>query len=185
LAFREPAGLRFLPALSAAEEVPVVTGRHDQPMPASRGHLRAAHVDRDRVVATLKAAFVQGRLNKDELDARVGQALAARTYAELAALTADLPAGIADVLATGKAVAEPARTRSGAMARAAFARAGVFLLITVALVEGAFLTGSGEFLLLATYAFIASSACFGYGVVQARQQRRARRSLPPAMPGAA
>jgi hypothetical protein len=164
--------------------VPVVTGRHDEPVSASRGHLRAAHVDRDRVVATLKAAFVQGRLDKDELDARVSQALASRTYAELAALTADLPAGIADVPATG-AVAEPARARTGAMAGAAFARAGVFLLITVALVEGAFLAGSGELLLLATWAFIASSACFFYGVVQARQQRRARRSLPPAMPGAA
>jgi hypothetical protein len=42
----------------------------------------------------LKAAFVQGRLTKDELDARAGQAFAARTYAELAAITADLPAGL-------------------------------------------------------------------------------------------
>jgi hypothetical protein len=30
----------------------------------------------------LKAAFVQGRLTKDELDARVGQAFASRTYAQ-------------------------------------------------------------------------------------------------------
>ena len=36
----------------------------------------------------LKAAFVQGRLTKDELDARVGQTFASRTYADLAALTA-------------------------------------------------------------------------------------------------
>jgi len=43
------------------------------------------------VVGTLKVAFVQGRLTKDELDARLGQTLASRTYAELAALTADLP----------------------------------------------------------------------------------------------
>jgi hypothetical protein len=46
------------------------------------------------VVGTLKAAFVQGRLTRDELDLRVGQALASRTYAELAALTADIPAGL-------------------------------------------------------------------------------------------
>ena len=58
-----------------------------------RGHLRASHADREQVVGTLKAAFVQGRLVKDEFDLRVGQALAPRTYAELAALTADLPAG--------------------------------------------------------------------------------------------
>jgi hypothetical protein len=45
----------------------------------------------------LKAAFVQGRVTKDEFDARVGQAFASRTYAELAAVTADIPAGqIAD-----------------------------------------------------------------------------------------
>jgi hypothetical protein len=46
------------------------------------------------VIGTLKAAFVQGRLVKDELDLRVGQALAHQTCAELAALTADLPAGL-------------------------------------------------------------------------------------------
>jgi hypothetical protein len=59
-----------------------------------RGHLRASHADREQVIGTLKAAFVQGRLVKDEFDLRVGQALAPRTYAELAALTADLPAGL-------------------------------------------------------------------------------------------
>jgi hypothetical protein len=58
------------------------------------GYLRASHADRDRVIDGLKAAFVQGRLDQDELGHRVGQALAARTYAELAALTADLPAGL-------------------------------------------------------------------------------------------
>jgi hypothetical protein len=57
-----------------------------------RGGLRASHDDRDRVIETLKAAFVQGRLTADELAERAGQALAARTYADLAALTADLPA---------------------------------------------------------------------------------------------
>jgi Domain of unknown function (DUF1707) len=46
------------------------------------------------VIGTLKAAFVQERLAKDEFDLRVGQALASRTYAELAAVTADLPAGL-------------------------------------------------------------------------------------------
>jgi len=58
-----------------------------------RGHLRASHADRDRVIGTLKAAFVQGMLTKDEFDLRVGQTLASRTYADLAALTADLPSG--------------------------------------------------------------------------------------------
>ena len=58
---------------------------------APAGRLRASHADREQVVSVLKTAFVQGRLAKDEFDARVGQALAARTHAELAADTADIP----------------------------------------------------------------------------------------------
>ena len=45
---------------------------------------------REQVIAALKAAYVQGRLTKEEFDLRVGQALA--MYAELDALTADIPA---------------------------------------------------------------------------------------------
>jgi DNA-binding beta-propeller fold protein YncE len=59
-----------------------------------RGHLRASHADRERVISALKAAFVQGRLTKDEFDSRVGRVLGSRTYAELAALTAGNPAGL-------------------------------------------------------------------------------------------
>jgi Domain of unknown function (DUF1707) len=60
----------------------------------SHGDLRAGHADRDQVIGTLKAAYVQGRLTEDELDVRVGQAYTSRTYAELAELTADIPAGL-------------------------------------------------------------------------------------------
>ena len=56
------------------------------------GRFRASDADREQVIDTLKAAFVQGRLTKDELDARAGQTFASRTYAELAAATADIPA---------------------------------------------------------------------------------------------
>ncbi len=59
---------------------------------AGRGRFRASHADRGQVLEVLKAAFVQGRLTKDEFDMRVGQTFASRTYAELAALTADIPA---------------------------------------------------------------------------------------------
>ena len=37
-----------------------------------RGHLRASHADREQVIGTLKAAFVQGMLAKDEFDLRRG-----------------------------------------------------------------------------------------------------------------
>ena len=58
-----------------------------------RTHMRASHADREQVIDLLKTAFVQGRLAKDEFDLRVGQVLASRTYADLGALTADIPAG--------------------------------------------------------------------------------------------
>jgi Domain of unknown function (DUF1707) len=53
----------------------------------------AASADRERAVGVLRAGFTEGRLTQDELDERVAQAYAARTYGQLWALTADLPAG--------------------------------------------------------------------------------------------
>jgi hypothetical protein len=62
--------------------------------PADRGEgeLRAAHIDRDAVVEVLRVAAGDGRLTAEELDHRLEAALTAKTYAELAILTADLPA---------------------------------------------------------------------------------------------
>jgi hypothetical protein len=57
------------------------------------GYLRASHEDREQVVDAVKAAFVRGQLTLGELDARVGRALAARTQAELAAVTAGISPG--------------------------------------------------------------------------------------------
>jgi hypothetical protein len=74
------------------------------------GRLRASDANRDQVIEFLKAAFVQGRLAKDEFDLRVGQVLASRTCADLQTLTAGIPAGVTAV--------RPPRTRFGA-ARAA------------------------------------------------------------------
>lgn len=59
-----------------------------------QGRLRASYADREQVIEVLKVAFVQGRLDGDELGLRVGRALGSRTHADLAALTADLPAGL-------------------------------------------------------------------------------------------
>jgi hypothetical protein len=53
----------------------------------------AASADRERAVGVLRAGFAEGRLSQDELDDRVARAYSARTYGELWALTADLPAG--------------------------------------------------------------------------------------------
>jgi hypothetical protein len=56
--------------------------------------MRAASADRERAVDVLKAGFTEGRLTQDEYNDRMGRAYAARTYGELTALTADLPAGV-------------------------------------------------------------------------------------------
>ena len=53
----------------------------------------AGSADRERAVGVLRAAFTEGRLTQDELDDRVARAYAARTYGDLWALIADLPAG--------------------------------------------------------------------------------------------
>jgi len=60
-------------------------------MEEGRGGLRASDADREQAIAVLKAAFVRDRLARAEFEARVGQALASRTYAELAAATGGIP----------------------------------------------------------------------------------------------
>jgi hypothetical protein len=63
----------------------------DEPAPGGAG-LRASHDDRDQAVEVLRVAAGDGRITAEELDERVGAALTARTYGELAALISDLPA---------------------------------------------------------------------------------------------
>ena len=87
--------------------------------PAGHGHLRASNADREQVIDVLKAEFVQGRLTRDELDLRVGQALQSRTYAEQAAVVADLPAARMTAEQPG---IRPRRTRSRAPGNARIGR---------------------------------------------------------------
>lgn len=84
----------------------MITGPEDGAA-AGHGRLRASHADREHVIDTLKTAFADGRLDKDELADRVGQALAARTYAELATVTADIPAGPAQAPRPRRAARSP------------------------------------------------------------------------------
>lgn len=76
-------------------------------MTAARGRLRASDADREQVIDVLKVAFTQGRLTKDDLDLRAAQAFISRTYAELAAVTADIPIGLAEL--AGPAAVKPVR----------------------------------------------------------------------------
>ena len=54
---------------------------------------RASTTDQDRAIEVLKASFVEGRLTREELDQRAGQVFVARFFAELLAITGDLPVG--------------------------------------------------------------------------------------------
>ena len=90
----------------------------------------------EQVIEALKAAFVQGRLAKDEFDSRVGAALAA--YAELHALTADIPAAAPAVPSPGPAATPSDEKRpqvsreaynKGLIARGAIGGAGGGMLV--------------------------------------------------------
>ena len=69
--------------------------------------LRVSDADRERTADVLRGAFVEGRLDQDELDTRLGHAYAARTYADLAAQTVDLPAQNASLAVPGYQAAAP------------------------------------------------------------------------------
>src|SRR6516225_9879435 len=70
---------------------------HGYPAAGGRGQMRAADADRDRAVGLLNTAYTEGRLSKDEYDARLESALSARTYADLDQVVTDLPAAAAAV----------------------------------------------------------------------------------------
>jgi hypothetical protein len=57
-----------------------------------RATLRASDADRELIVERLRHAAAEGRLFADELEDRLGAAFSAKTYGELDALVADLPA---------------------------------------------------------------------------------------------
>lgn len=61
--------------------------------PAAEPAVLASDADRDTAARLLNAAFADGRLTATEHSDRAGAVYAARTWPELAELTADLPAG--------------------------------------------------------------------------------------------
>jgi Domain of unknown function (DUF1707) len=117
-----------------------------------RGRLRASHADREQVIDLLKTAFVQGRLAKDEFDVRVGRVFASRTYAELSAVTADIPAAPIMVPPPRK----PARKRPS-MNKAITGGACVIVAGHIGML-GALLTGNGILVLLMGLAIVVGAA---------------------------
>ena len=138
----------------------------------------ASHGERERVIGALKAAFVQGRLTKAEFDARVGQALTSRTRAELAAMTADIPAG----LTGAQPDRQPARDEPALGVRSAVCVTASAAVLAAVLWAAAWSAGSAA----AAAAALALSGVViftlfvtGYQVRDSRQRSRAGRPLPP------
>jgi hypothetical protein len=138
----------------------------------SHGRMRASHADRDGVINGLQAAYVLGFVTKDEFDARVSQALAARTYADLAVLTSDLPAWLAGVRPPERA---PVRARA-AVRPVDRAIPACALLAAVAF-AAAMATNDGWLALAAVVSALATV------IMVASQMRAARRSRPPGSHG--
>jgi len=138
-----------------------------------RGHLRASHADREQVIEVLKAAFVQGRLTKDEFDARVGQTFASRTYAGLALITADIPAD----LVAGRAAGEPRRRTGRASKQADAWSAGV--VIAAVLLVGAVLIGNDRLTYVAVVTVFTAAFVTMAQMLYSRHEQRHGRALPP------
>jgi Domain of unknown function (DUF1707) len=113
-----------------------------------RGRLRASDADREQVIDTLKAAFVQGWLTRDQLGVRAGQALVSRTYAELAAVTDGIPARRIGV--AGPPALPVGRARKPVSKQVA---AWAACVIIPAALGAAFLTYYGGFFVLFLLAF--------------------------------
>ena len=159
--------------------------------PAGPGHVRASHADREQVIDVLKTAFVQGRLAKGEFDARVGRAFASRTYADLAAVTADLPARL-----EAQPPREPARAKAqppgdtGVKPSVVAMITGMTVLtagLWVAMLIGHKMDDDGAkgmllFLFILTVTNIGILILTGAVMLESRHHKRSGGQLPPSTP---
>jgi len=141
---------------------------------ADGGQFLASHADREQVIYTLKAAFTEGRLTQDELEGRVAWAAGSRTYAELAAVIADIPVACAPVR-------RPARKVRGVGALAVFGAIPPVLLVAAFLADSKDLAAAGLVLFLVDFlvAMMAGIVAIGTAIDSRLKNRRARGQLPP------
>jgi Domain of unknown function (DUF1707) len=153
----------------------VTTGPPDE-RAAAAGSLRASHADREQAISALKAAFVQARLTSDEFDARVGQALASRTRAELAAITADIPVGPIGVQPVRRPDQAALGVKSGVCVTAS---AAVLAAVLWAAAWSAGSAAAGAAALAVSGVVIFTLFVTGYQVRESRHRSRPGRPLPP------
>jgi Domain of unknown function (DUF1707) len=131
------------------------------------GRYRASRADREHVIGVLQVAFVQGRLTKDEFDARLSQALAAQTYADLAVITADIPA----VLTPAR---QPAQASTPTREAIVWSTGAMFLAAT--LISSRFLDPRYYLLIAGTVLAIVFAA--GAQFLYSRHEQRSRGHRP-------
>ena len=165
-----------------------MTGPQD---PAAGGYrLRAGHADRERAIDTLKDAYVYGRLTRDEYGVRASEALAARTCAELAALTADIPVAGAPAypaMAGSGRPSAPARRRpmakavavSGPCLAIAFAAVWIASHLDNPFGPSPYKSWIPLCLVVAGVTVFTALIILGYGAGVSFEQKRSRRQLPP------
>jgi hypothetical protein len=153
---------------------------------AVHGYLRASHADREQIIDVLKAAFVQGRLTKDEFDARIGQAFAARTYADLAAV---IPAGLIGAQSPPKAARtqEPkaARTQDRPPVNRDAKSAVCAIVLAAALWLAAFFTDNAAVFMVAivvTIVVLLASPAANALILGSGNKKHSGGQLPPAPP---
>lgn len=129
---------------------------------------------------------MQGLLAKDEFDLRIGQVLAARTYTQLAALTADIPAGLSAV----QPLSEPVRKSAGRKAVKAWA-GGAAAFTGVAAVIAAANGGIDVERLVGVVIFVSLAAIMVamlvalHALLDRRTSRESSQGLPPGAGGEA
>jgi Domain of unknown function (DUF1707)/Domain of unknown function (DUF4190) len=84
MGWQEPTGADHGYPVTRGEGHPVTRGE--------QGLIRASDADRDHVAGMLGTAYTEGRLSRDEYDARLAAVFSARTYADLHQVVKDLPA---------------------------------------------------------------------------------------------
>jgi uncharacterized protein DUF1707 len=164
----------------------VATGPAGQTVAARDGYgrMRTSRADREQAIETLKEAYVQGRLTKDELDERLDRALVPLTHAELTALTDDLPDGLAAARRPRWADQDVTRLREGNRAEARVLATLVAGVVLVALVGN----GIGSPLHVLAIVFLLSPvwmlALGGLLLLHSRPEDRGAARPPPGGPGA-
>ena len=162
-----------------------MAGPGNEPTAGGRGQLRASRADREQVIEVLKAAFVEGRLDRDEFGLRAGRALASRTYAELTALTADIPARLVWARPPGPARESVSKKAVVAAAGATGALVGMWPVMLLAPPWPPFVLPVAVVWFVLVMAVPAGWVALLHEWHRKRAARQAARGLPPGAGGAA